>query len=47
MDGWIRLGFANPVERGGMLDVCLCGGYGDVGGEWVWGLEGWVGVMPV
>ena len=49
---WIRglgMSFFNPVETGGVLDVCQCfgfGGVGDVGGEWVgWlgqGLEGWV-----
>ena len=48
---WMRgfgLGFTNPVGRGGVLDVCLCFGYGGVcgvGGEWVGdldqGLEGW------
>ena len=28
------------VGTGGVLDVCLgCGGVGDVGGEWVWGLD--------
>ena len=38
---WMRglgLGFTNPVELGGVLDVCLCfgcGGVGGVGGEWV------------
>ena len=54
---WMReLGFdlTNPVETGGVLDVCLCfgcGGVGGVGGEWVGsleqGLEGWGGVMYV
>ena len=41
---WSRglgLGFTNPVETGGVLDVCLrfgsCG-VGGVGGEWVVGL---------
>ena len=33
---WMRglgLGFTNPVETGGVLDVCLCcGGMGRVGG---------------
>ena len=39
---WTRgvgLGFSNPVETGGVLDVCLCFGcgcVGGVGGEWVW-----------
>ena len=38
---WMRelgLGFTNPVETGGVLDMCLCfgcGGVGGVGGEWV------------
>ena len=54
---WMRglgLGFTYPVGTGGVLDVCLCLGCGDVGGvgeEWVWGLdqglEGWGGVMSV
>ena len=38
---WMRglgFGFTNPVRTGGVLDVCLCCG-GDVGGEWVGGLE--------
>ena len=38
---WIRLlglGFTNPVETGGVLDVCLCLGCGGVGGELVEGL---------
>ena len=32
---WMRglgLGFTNPVRRRGVLDVCLCLGYSDVGG---------------
>ena len=44
--GWIRgewmrelgLGFTNLVGTGGVLDMCLCFGCGDVGGvcgEWV------------
>ena len=45
----LGLGFINPVESGGVLDVCLC--CGSVGGEWVWGsehdLEEWGGVMSV
>ena len=54
---WMRelgLGFTNPVEAGGVLDMCLCfgcGGVGGVGGEWVGGLdqgrEQWGGVMSV
>ena len=42
---WMRgLGFdfTNHVGAGGVLDVCLCFGCGDVGGvggEWVWGLD--------
>ena len=52
---WMRglgLVFTNPVETGGVLDVCLlCGGMGGVGGECVRGLdkglEGWGGVMSV
>ena len=35
---WMRelgLGFTNPVETGGVLDMCLCFGCGGVGGEWV------------
>ena len=38
---WMRglgLDFTNPVETGGVFDVCLCfgcGGVGGVGGEWV------------
>ena len=41
---WMRelcLGFTNPVETGGVLDMCLCfgcGGVGGVGEEWVGGL---------
>ena len=31
----LGLGFTNPVETGGVLDMGLCFG---VGGEWVWGL---------
>ena len=33
----LGLGFTNPVETGGVLDVCLClgCGVGGVGGEWV------------
>ena len=49
-----RIGFTNPVETGGVLDVCLslgCGGVGGVGGVMVedldHGLEGWGGVMSV
>ena len=56
---WMRelwFGFTNPVETGGVLDVCLCFGCGGVGvggvGErWVGGLdqgrERWGGVMSV
>ena len=36
------LEFTNPVGVGGVLDVCLCFGCGDVGGvcgEWVGGLD--------
>ena len=29
------VGFTNPVGTGGVLDVCMCLGCGDVGGEWV------------
>ena len=50
----LSLGFTDPVVTGGVLDVCLCfgfGGVGGVGGEWVGGLdqvrEGWGGVMSV
>ena len=28
----LGLGFTNPVRTGGVLDVCLCLGYGGVGG---------------
>ena len=49
---WMRglgLGFTNPMEIRGVLDVCL--GCGGVGGEWVGGfyqdVEGWGGVMYV
>ena len=48
------LGFTNPVETWGVLDVCLCfgcGGVDGVSGECVGGLdqglEGWGGVMFV
>ena len=37
---WIRglgLGFTNPVERGEVLDVCLCLDCGGVGVQWVGG----------
>ena len=57
---WMRglgLGFTNPVITGGVLDVCMwlgcgdVGGIGGVGGEWVEGLDqclqGWGGVMSV
>ena len=47
----LGLGFTNRVGRDGVLDVCLCLGYGCVGGVWGvvvrWlggldqGLEGW------
>ena len=44
----LGLGFTNPVGTGEVFDVCLCFGYGGVGGvgeEWVGGfdqgLEGW------
>ena len=44
----LGLGFTNPDRTGGVLDVCLClgwGGVGGVGGELTWGmdqgLEGW------
>ena len=57
MDEWMRelgLGFTNPVGTGGVLDMCLyfgCGDVGGVGGEWLGGLdqgrERWGGVMPV
>ena len=42
---WMRelgFGFTNPVGTGGVLDMCLCFGYGGVGvvgGEWVGGLD--------
>ena len=42
----LGLGFTNPVGTGGMLDVCLCFGCGDVGGIVGRGLgpgSGWVG----
>ena len=35
----LGLGFTNPLETGGVLDMCLCfgcGGVGGVGGEWAW-----------
>ena len=35
----LGLGFTNPVETGGVLDMCLCFGCGGVGGEWVGGLD--------
>ena len=41
MDKRIWFSFTNPVETGGVLDVCLNlsrGGVGGVGGEWVGGL---------
>ena len=54
---WMRrlgLGFTNPVGTEEVLDMCLCfgfGGVGGVGGEWVGGmdqgLEGWGSVMSV
>ena len=54
---WMRglgLSFINPMGTGGMLDLCLCFGCGDVDGvdrEWVrgleQGLEGWGGVMSL
>ena len=54
MSGWEDWvwAFTNPVETGGVLDMCLCcSGVGGVGGEWVWGLEPgleeWGGVMSV
>ena len=46
----LGLGFSNPVERGGVLDVCLCLCCGSIGGvSEVLGqcLEGWGGVMYV
>ena len=40
----LGLGFANPVGTGGVLDVCLCLGFGGVAG--VAGVCGeWVGVL--
>ena len=56
---WIRgldlgLGFSNLVGTEGVLDVCLCLGYGGVGGvdgecvgSLAQGLERWGGVMSV
>ena len=51
---YLGLGFTNPVGTGGVLDMCLCFGcgcVGDVGGEWVGGLdqgrERWGGVTSV
>ena len=38
----LGLGFTNPVRTGGVLDVCMCSGYGGVGGvggAWVGGLD--------
>ena len=36
----LGLGFTNPVEARGVLDVCLCcGGVGGVVGEWGGGLD--------
>ena len=50
----LGLDFTNHVRPWGVLDVCLClgfGGEGAVGEEWVGGLdkglEGWGGVMSV
>ena len=35
----LGLGFTNPVETGGVLEVCLCLDCGGICGEWVGGLE--------
>ena len=35
----LGLGFTNPVGTGGVLDMCLCLGWGGVCGEGVGGLE--------
>ena len=47
----LGLGFTDPVERGGVSDVCLCLGCVGVGGECVGslgqGLERWGGVMSM
>ena len=47
----LGLGFTNHVRAGGVLDVCLCLGFGGVCVELVGGLdqglEGWGGVMSV
>ena len=34
------IGFGIYQRAGRVLDVYLCLGYGGVGGEWVWSLEG-------
>ena len=40
------LGLGLLVRTGGVLDVCLCLGFGGVGGEWVWGIgPGYGGVV--
>ena len=42
MDERIGFGFTNPAGTGGVLDMCLCFGWGSVGGvggEWVGGLD--------
>ena len=33
------MGFTNPAGTWGVLDMCLCLGYADVGGEWVGGFD--------
>ena len=49
VDERIGFGLSNPVGTGGVLDVCLCFGWGGVSGELVGGLdqglEGWGGFM--
>ena len=50
----LGLGFTNPVGTGGVLDMCVCFGFGGVGGLGVdsvvgldQGRERWGGVMSV
>ena len=43
----LGLGCTNPVDTVRVLDVCLCLRCGGVGREWVWGMEGWGGVIYV
>ena len=43
----LGLSFTNAMETGGVLDVCLCLGFGGVGRGLGQGLEGWGGVMSL